>query len=344
MPFLRNAWYLAAYEREIVPKSLFPRTLLGEPVVFYRDSHGSIVALADICPHRFASLHRGDIVGDDVACAYHGLQFGPSGACTLNPHGSGKIPVTARVRAYPVAVRYARVWIWMGEAARADVTTLPELAFLESPRMRSLDGRMTIAAPYGLPLDNLMDLSHTQFIHKEFLASDFMRGTFAVTDEGEGVLVSVWIPKSAAPPNYHVLLDDPSAPVDHWIDTRWRAPSTVTIDFGITAEGAPRDAGHWSIGLHIVTPETESSSHYFYANSRSFALDDPEIDAQRRAFQERAFGEQDKPIIENCFQNMGTGDLFALDPVLLSSDAGAIRVRRRLDAMIAQEREHAAVL
>jgi phenylpropionate dioxygenase-like ring-hydroxylating dioxygenase large terminal subunit len=337
MAFVRNAWYLGAYAREIVAGQLFPRTLLGDAVVFYRDDAGKIVALADLCPHRFASLHRGQLSGNDVECAYHGLRFGPSGECTFNPHGSGKIPATARVRTYPVEVKYDRVWIWMGDSELMDRSKLPKLDHFESPAMRTLDGLMKINAHYVLALDNLMDLSHTQFIHKEFLASDYLRGTLDVQDEGEGVLVSVWIPNGSAPPNFKLVMKNPDEPVDHWIETRWFSPATVTIDFGTTAVGAPRSEGIFSIGVHIVTPETESSSHYFYANSRSFALDDPTVDEQRRTFQERAFREQDGPIIENCFQNMGTGDLFSLQPVLLSSDAGAIRVRRRIESMVADE-------
>jgi phenylpropionate dioxygenase-like ring-hydroxylating dioxygenase large terminal subunit len=338
MQYLENAWYLAAYEHEIPADRPFARKLLERPVVFYRDSRNAIVALHDVCPHRFASLHRGEITGDLIECAYHGLRFDASGTCVHNPHGNGRIPVTARVRAYPIAQKYQRVWIWMGDPARANEAKLPDLNHLESPRMRTLDGVMRIDAPYELPLDNLVDLSHTQFIHKEFLASDYMRVQQAVIDEGEGVLVSLWMPSSSTPPNYRGLLADPDAPMDHWIDTRWFAPSTVTIDFGITTPGAPREDGYWSIGLHIVTPETATSSHYFYANSRSFRLDDPEVDRQRKRFQDVAFGEQDRPIIEDCFQNMGTGDIFALDPVLLSSDAGAIRMRRRLCKMIEDER------
>jgi phenylpropionate dioxygenase-like ring-hydroxylating dioxygenase large terminal subunit len=336
--YLENAWYLAAYEREIPADQPFARTLLERPVVFYRDSHDVIVALHDVRPHRFASLHRGEVVGDLIECAYHGLQFDRTGACVLNPHGNGRIPVTARVHAYPITRQYERVWIWMGDPARADEEKLPDLSYLESPRMRTLDGLMCIKAPYELPLDNLVDLSHTQFIHKEFLASDYMRVRQDVVDEGDGVRVSLWMPSSSVPPNYRGLLTDPDAPMDHWIDTRWFAPATVTIDFGITPPGAAREDGYWSIGLHIVTPETATSSHYFYANSRSFRLNDPEVDQQRKRFQDVAFGEQDRPIIENCFQNMGTGDIFALDPVLLSSDAGAIRMRRRLRKMIDEER------
>jgi phenylpropionate dioxygenase-like ring-hydroxylating dioxygenase large terminal subunit len=42
----RNQWYVAVYGSEIGDE-LFPRTICGEPVVFFRDSGGGVVALAD---------------------------------------------------------------------------------------------------------------------------------------------------------------------------------------------------------------------------------------------------------------------------------------------------------
>ena len=45
-PFVMNDWYVAAFGDDITHQ-LLARTLLGEPVVFYRDTQGQVVALAD---------------------------------------------------------------------------------------------------------------------------------------------------------------------------------------------------------------------------------------------------------------------------------------------------------
>lgn len=50
-----------------------------------------------------------------------------------------------------------------------------------------------------------------------------------------------------------------------------------------------------------------------------------------------AFVTEDKPAIGAQQEEMGTHDLFALNPILLTSDAGNIRVRRKLKAMIEVE-------
>jgi len=66
MPYLREAWYLAAWAEEIKPGELFHRTLLDEPVVFYRLRSGAIAALHDRCPHRFVPLHLGKLENDII--------------------------------------------------------------------------------------------------------------------------------------------------------------------------------------------------------------------------------------------------------------------------------------
>jgi vanillate O-demethylase monooxygenase subunit len=101
--YLRNAWYVAGWSDDLADGKLLARTIMKEPIVFYRLPDGNVAALQDRCPHRFAPLSMGQIVnGDRIQCPYHGLEFGPSGACTLNPHGTKNIPPRARVRSYPV--------------------------------------------------------------------------------------------------------------------------------------------------------------------------------------------------------------------------------------------------
>ncbi len=89
--FLRNVWYVAAWSHEVGAEGLFARKLLGEGVVFFRKADGSVVAMADHCPHRWAPLSLGRREGDALRCMYHGLLIDGSGACIDVP-GSERIP------------------------------------------------------------------------------------------------------------------------------------------------------------------------------------------------------------------------------------------------------------
>ena len=57
--FLKDCWYVAAWDHELIDGKLLPRTLLGERVLLYRGESGKIVALIDRCCHRGAPLSLG---------------------------------------------------------------------------------------------------------------------------------------------------------------------------------------------------------------------------------------------------------------------------------------------
>src|SRR5947207_4222249 len=102
--FLRNSWYVAAWDRELT-RALLSRTLLNEPVVLYRKEDGTPVALEDRCCHRHLPLSKGRLESDKLRCGYHGLLFDSSGTCVEIP-GQERIPPQARVRAYPLEEKY----------------------------------------------------------------------------------------------------------------------------------------------------------------------------------------------------------------------------------------------
>ena len=68
MTFVRNAWYMASWAKDLGDKPL-AITILDEPVVIFRGASGAIGGLADVCPHRAVPLSLGCIAGDHIVCA-----------------------------------------------------------------------------------------------------------------------------------------------------------------------------------------------------------------------------------------------------------------------------------
>lgn len=60
MSFLKNAWYVAAFAEEISPGQMLARRILDHPLLLMRSADGSLSAMMDRCPHRFAPLSMGD--------------------------------------------------------------------------------------------------------------------------------------------------------------------------------------------------------------------------------------------------------------------------------------------
>jgi phenylpropionate dioxygenase-like ring-hydroxylating dioxygenase large terminal subunit len=162
MAFLRNTWYVAMWSEQLAIGDVVSRTICDEPVAIFRKGDGGIAAIADQCSHRFAPLSKGNLCDDStkLECAYHGLQFDETGHCVHNPHGSGRIPQTLHVRAFPVVERHSIVWIWMGERA-ANPDLIPDFSHLDdgAPGIVSKRDMMVIDVDYRLMVDNLLDLS-----------------------------------------------------------------------------------------------------------------------------------------------------------------------------------------
>lgn len=325
-PYVRNLWYMAAWEEEVPEGGILTRTLLDEPRLIYRLSDGGYATLADRCPHRFVPLSRGKREGDRIVCGYHGLQFGADGGCKRNPF-SDLIPPNARVSSWPTVARYGALWVWPGEAARADDALIPDFSFIDAggPTVR---GRTWMKANYEYITDNLMDLSHAEFLHVESFGTNgalFGGEHSATTDETGGVWSNWWMP-ATPPPGWAEPLVPAGGRVDQWLEMRWHAPASMALFIGVAHAGTGRRemVVPAMANPHIITPETAGSSHYFFTREPGEAAE---------AMARQVFDEEDGPMIEAVERAMAGRDFWAERPVILHVDAAAIRARRRLEAL-----------
>ena len=343
MKFLRNSWYVAMWGENLAPGDLRARTLLNEPVVFFRDEAGRAYALADMCPHRFAPLHRGKLVdGNRLQCAYHGLEFDCTGACVHNPHGA---PPDVAVRCYPLEERHSILWIWMGDTEQADAKVIPAFPYLDPDadvQISQRDG-IRMEAAYDLITDNLLDLSHVSFLHEGILGNDETNDAeIKVERQGDRLFVRRLMADVPAPGLFDLLYRRDGGRVDLWNDMRWDAPGCMMNDAGVTEPGGEKEAGTGIFGHHFLTPETESTTHYHFAavlqNPRPAP---PEIaDEVREKLTELrriAFAEQDAPMIEAQHLRRLRADAEGVTPVLLGIDKGPAACKRIMDRLIATE-------
>jgi vanillate O-demethylase monooxygenase subunit len=268
MSFLREMWYAASWDEEVaaMPVGL---TLLDEPIVFYRNAAGQVVALSDTCPHRFAPLHLGKVNGDVISCPYHGLQFGQDGKCVLNPHGP--IPAAAHLRAYPVALRYGLLWVWMGMGP-ADFDKLPVLPEFSIEGLTWVHGTIAVGANYQLVIDNLMDLTHVEFMHPMLaMPGASYRVKYEAKVEDDVVSSISLLENEPTSPLIRMLW--PAAPDHTKFDThmRWRAPSNLMLGMNVTTvDGDLNDPVLRMPTAHILTPVSATATRYFWAAAKNF--------------------------------------------------------------------------
>ena len=336
--FVRNAWYVAAWDHE-VGRDMRRRILLDEPVVLFRREDGVPVALEDRCCHRQAPLSAGRLIGNIVECGYHGLQFDTTGNCVRVP-SQDRIPPSAKVRSYPVIEKNHWVWIWMGDPANADPALIEDFHWMDDPHWRFGGASLHVEANYLLLVENLLDTTHLPFLHPESLGTDaFARSEFDVRREGDRITVTRWLMNELPAPFHKKMGGFPdSMKVDRWQITQFGPPSFVKLDVGSAPAGAGAREGDRSKGMNMmnlnaITPETEKSAHYFWAQAYNFKLDQAWIADHVRGTVNKAFL-QDMAMIKSQQQNH---DLGPSTVVNLGQDKAWIAMRQIVDRLIKEE-------
>jgi phenylpropionate dioxygenase-like ring-hydroxylating dioxygenase large terminal subunit len=339
--FLRNTWYPILWSADLAADALVGRVALDEPIVFFRRDDGTPAAIADVCSHRFAPLHLGKrCAGDRIRCGYHGLEFDASGACVRNPHGDGRIPAGSSIRAYPLVERHQIIWLWMGTRT-PDPATIPDFSIFDNPAPGTLtkfDG-ITMAANYELIVDNLMDLSHTAFLHDGLLGNDAMtHGDIDVRQDGNTVYVARYNRDVPAVKVYDLLFRQDGKPFDFWDTMRWDAPGCFLLDTGVHAPGATKAQGTGIYAVHLLTPETATSTNYLFSavrqNVQNGQPPTPEIAAKIGELRRHIFQSQDTLMIEAQQAVLARFPALTKHAALFSIDAGPARYKRVLRALL----------
>ena len=340
--FIKNAWYIAAWAHQITTKPL-ARTICNEALVLYRDSaNGKVGALEDRCCHRGTPLSMGEVVEDGLQCGYHGLVFDYSGTCVRLP-GQDKIPPKARVRSFPIVEKDEFIWIWMGEAAKADVSKIIDYPihndYKKWPHKHAM---YHIKGGYMLMVDNLMDLTHLGFVHKNTIGGNaraHVDAKMKVTPTETGLHYIRWLLDSMPPPTY-VKAVGFEGKVDRWQEFEYIAPGNIVQWSGALAVGQgaqekrEQDGGFQLRLFHGLTPETDTTCFYFWSTANGYRQDDPQATEILYSEIDRAFLE-DKVFVEGQQAILSaTGEDRLVDIV---SDAARVHMRRTVNRLIAQE-------
>jgi phenylpropionate dioxygenase-like ring-hydroxylating dioxygenase large terminal subunit len=173
----RACWYPVCFTSDVEADAPYQFTLLGEPLVFWRDSRGVMQCVADRCPHRLVPLSEGRVnEKGELECGYHGWTFTGEGACTSIPQiepGVGldtalKSPRSC-VTAYHVREAQGMMWVYPTSKDKApDVAALPELPLVpeyDNPECVCQDIFRDLPMDWGTLLENVMDVSHVPFTH-----------------------------------------------------------------------------------------------------------------------------------------------------------------------------------
>lgn len=179
-PALPDRWHVACLTSELRRRPL-ARTVLGTPMVVFRDASGAPAALVDRCPHRNVELSLGRCVDGRLECAYHGWCFDGSGRCVDVP-GLDEVEAdrpVRRVERFPVAERDGMVWV-VPSGVQPE-SGPPHLDGVGEDDYRTIHFRLDMPGPYVAALENALDVPHTSFVHRGLFRTGRHRKPVRVT-------------------------------------------------------------------------------------------------------------------------------------------------------------------
>ncbi len=280
-PFIFDEWYCAGFSTDFGPQ-LVTRKLLGQQVVFYRTSTGEVVALEDRCAHRSFPLSAGRLECDHIVCGYHGFTYDTHGNCVKVP-SQERAPKNVGVRRYPLREIGRVVWIWMGDEAKAVNTAPPVQPWMVDDGWQSSTGYLHLKASYINMHENLLDLSHIEYLHAATLgrgAPGLAAAPIETKIDGSNISVGRRVEPAELAPVFA------STTGLGGIKTAARVSRTDYISPAFEQVGATYFDGSLPESeraqfevrtAHLLTPESQYTTHYFIDHTWNWSITDPHL-------------------------------------------------------------------
>ena len=338
-----NRWYCSARATEVSTQPI-EQVICARPMVIFRTAKsGKLVALENRCPHRQAPLSMGKVIGDEIMCIYHGWVMNAMGHCVHVPH-QDRVAGSVRIAAYPAVEKWGLIWIWIGDADKVDETLIPDMEWTEDENQSSVFIRFHVGAGYQLMADNLLDVSHSDFLHASSFGS--RAGQKGETDQVKAEL-DAWS-EDGAVYGLRTLSDVVLSPMAaSWAHTdqpvtrthrfHWTPPNNINIELIMENDENKVTIHH----DHLMTPETEFSCHYFLVWTRDFSVHSgyPSDEDVRRE-QSTVIAAEDIPIVEAQQRNkLRFGDP---DDIAGAADKLLVTVHKRIAELENEEKVRTA--
>jgi phenylpropionate dioxygenase-like ring-hydroxylating dioxygenase large terminal subunit len=158
-----QTWWPVAWSTDVAPGQVIGRDFLDGRIVVFRGANGKAVATSAYCPHVGADLAVGEVIGDNIRCAFHHWQYDQTGKCVKTGIGD-KPPKGACLFVFPILERYGIIWVFNGEKPLFDMVSLPipDDELVMGPAYEAY----TINCDPWVFSANTPDMQHIKVLHK----------------------------------------------------------------------------------------------------------------------------------------------------------------------------------
>lgn len=318
---LRSCWHPVAFAAEVAGQPA-PATLLGEPIVIWRDSGGTAHAMTDVCIHRGTALSLGSVECDEIVCGYHGWHYDVAGRCTLIPQleTPTRVPSKARVAAFRCTERHGLIWVALAPPS----WDLPEVPELESEAWLAVEcGPYAWEADASRQLENFTDFGHFPWVHPGLLGDPDrpVVPDYSVRTDGHVLRYDIVRPEAPNSEEFPIFANaDQETPMrrSHY---EVHLPYTLLLRLGWGGEAG-------MVYFFASQPVDDKRCRGFLLVARNYGLDND--DEPIRKFEDVIFG-QDRRIVESQRPDRVPFDIAA--EIHLKFDAVAIAYRRVMSDM-----------
>lgn len=293
-------WHPVGLSTDFLPEKSVAICLLNQELVIWRDSKFNLSAMPDQCPHRGAKLSLGQVVNDQLTCAYHGWRFQNSGQCSQIPALPEFTPSPKHcVKTYPVEEKYGLVWVQLksdfSTTANSEILKtshlLPQFLAASDSHLRSVVcGPYTVQSSAPRLVENFLDMAHFSFVHEGYLGDAQLPQVANYTVERSATSIKAtackaWQPQSNAHSTQSALIE-----YEYYLDHPYSAVLTKIPPDGASAKNNYRE----SIALWICPVTPTECKVWFTLAVADFETED----AIFQQFQDTIFL-QDQPILES---------------------------------------------
>lgn len=140
--------------------------IMGEKLVAFRNTEGTVGILSEKCCHRGASLAMGRVEECGIRCLFHGWKFAPDGKVMETPSVSNpRFRERFSATAYPVREAGGFIWTYIGP--KEHEPAFPHWAFFDVPEKYRTTQTMICPGNYVGYMEALLDSAHLTLLHRD---------------------------------------------------------------------------------------------------------------------------------------------------------------------------------
>jgi len=157
-----ESWFPVCLSKDVKAGQAIGRDFLGGRIVIYRGENGQPHVLSAYCAHLGADLSCGDVMGNNIRCAFHHWQFDGDGRCVHTAVGD-PAPKAARMFRFPVRERWGIIFAFNGTEATWE---LPDFVYPDDEIYVTVETFPDIPCDPWVICCNTPDVQHIKVLHK----------------------------------------------------------------------------------------------------------------------------------------------------------------------------------